>query len=143
MGAGIMSTNFEGATPGRVVTVSPVLQSVAAGYVQPGWRLMITDNDGWRVAQAGSISTSSGAANAGNTSGWMRLVYRLVLEPGAEALLAEPAPGGHESQSYISEALQGEPTARWSRHRSSGDIRRATHMVGHGADGRTDPAARH
>jgi len=115
MRAGIMSTNFEGATPGRVVTVSPVLQSVAAGYVQPGWRLMITDNDGWRVAQAGSISTSSGAANAGNTSGWMRLVYRLVLEPGAEALLAEPAPGGRESQSYISEALQGEPTARWFR----------------------------
>lgn len=113
--AGIRSTNFEGATPGRMVTVSPVLQSVAAGYVQPGWRLMITDNDGWRVAQAGSISTSSGAANAGNTSGWMRLVYRLVLEPGAEALLAEPAPGGRESQSYISEALQGEPTARWFR----------------------------
>ncbi|MDG2374995.1 MAG: ATP-binding protein [Woeseiaceae bacterium] len=115
MRAGITSTNFEGATPGRVMAVSPVLQSVAAGYVQPGWRLMITNNDGWRMAQAGSINTSSSGANAGNTSGWMRLVYQLVLEPGADALLAEPAPSGRESQSYISEALQGEPTARWFR----------------------------
>ena len=69
MRTGITSTSYEGATPGRVVTISPVLQSVAAGYVQPGWRLMITDNDGWRVAQAGSISTSSGSASNASAPG--------------------------------------------------------------------------
>ncbi len=113
--AGITSASFAGASPGRMVTISPVLQSVAAGYVQPGWRLMITDNDGWRVAQAGSISTSSGTGRPSNASGWMRLIYRLVLEPGAEALLAEPAPGGRETQGYINEALNGETSARWFR----------------------------
>ena len=115
MRAGITSTNYEGATPGRIVTVSPVIQSVAQGYVQPGWRLIITDNNGWRVAQAGSINTSSGASGGESASGWLRLIYRLVLEPGAEALLAEPAPSGRETQSYISEALNGQPATRWFR----------------------------
>ena len=113
--AGIPSTSFSGAAPGRIVTISPVLQSVAAGYVQPGWRVMITDNDGWRVAQVGSISVSSGTGNPADSSGWMRLLYRIVLEPGAEAVLAEPAPTGRENQSYISEALKGTTSTQWFR----------------------------
>jgi len=113
--AGITSASYSGAVPGRIVTISPVMQSVAQGYVQPGWRLMITDSDGWRVAQAGSINTTSGAGSAAEPSGWMRLLFRLVLEPGAEPLLAEPAPGGRETQSYISQALDGEASARWFR----------------------------
>ena len=35
--AGVRSATFDGDLPGRFVTVSPVLQSVAAGYVQPGF----------------------------------------------------------------------------------------------------------
>jgi len=121
MRAGVSSASFAGRIPGPVVTVSPVLESVAAGYVQPGLRLIITDKDGWRLAVAGSISTSStGAAAAEPPSGWLRLVYNLLLEPGAEAALAEPAPTGREMQSYISEALGGKPATRWFRSPDTG-----------------------
>lgn len=114
--SGITAATFDGATPGPVVTVSPVLQSVAAGYVQPGWRLIITDKDGWRLATVGSVSTSvPGAGSTIPQSGWLRMIYGLVLEPGAEATLAEPAPGGRETQSYISEALGGQSATRWFR----------------------------
>jgi dedicated sortase system histidine kinase len=118
---GVTSATFTGETPGPVVTISPVLRTVAAGYVQPGLRLIITDKDGWRVAQAGSISiASSDAARRSSPSGWLRIIYDLLLEPGAEAALAEPAPGGREQQSYISEALQGQASTRWFRSRGTG-----------------------
>jgi HAMP domain-containing protein len=118
---GVSSTTFTGERPGPVVTVSPVLRSVASSYVQPGLRLLITDKDGWRVAQAGQIS--SGDASGGNArppSGWLRIIYDLLLEPGAESSLAEPAPGGREQQSYISEALQGQASTRWFRSPGTG-----------------------
>lgn len=118
---GVSSTTFSGESPGPVVTVSPVLRSVAASYVQPGLRLLITDKDGWRVAQAGQIS-SAGSGDSGTEppSGWLRIIYNLLLEPGAEASLAEPAPGGREQQSYISEALQGQSSTRWFRSPGTG-----------------------
>lgn len=112
--AGISSKTFGDDGPGRAVSTSPVLQSVAAGYIQPGWRLMITDKLGWRRASVGSVSDATGD-DIELPSGWMRLVYRLVLEPGAESNLADPAPAGRETQSYISEALQGKTVSRWFR----------------------------
>jgi len=114
--AGIESASFEGDSPGRIVTVSPVLQSVASGYVQPGWRLIITDKDGWRLAETGTISTSATRAGGPDKqSGWMKMIYGFLLKPGAEAALAEPAASGRETQSYISEALAGRTTTRWFR----------------------------
>ena len=112
--AGVSSGSWEGAGPGTVATVSPVLQSVAAGYVQEGWRLIITDRQGWRLATAGSVS-SMPAEPGSAPGGWLRLIYGVLLEPGAEALLAEPAPGGRETQSYIASALEGETATRWFR----------------------------
>ena len=112
--AGTPSRTYGGSVPGRAVTVSPVLQSVAAGYVQPGWRLIITDKHGWRRATVGSVTTGAGG-DARLPTGWMRVVYRLVLEPGAESNLAEPAPSGRETQGYISEALAGNAVSRWFR----------------------------
>ena len=50
----------------------------------------------------------------------MRLVYSLILEAGAEASLAEPAPSGRETQSYVSEALNGMPATRWFRSSDTG-----------------------
>lgn len=118
--AGVISANFSGAVPGRLVANSPVLQSVATGYVQDGLRLIITDKDGWRLAQAGSVLIAGGDANR-QQSGWLRIIYNLLLEPGADAALAEPAPGGREQQSYISEALQGRAgAARWFRSVDTG-----------------------
>jgi dedicated sortase system histidine kinase len=118
---GVTSTTFTGQIPGPLVTMSPVLGSVAAGYVQPGLRLIITDKDGWRVAQAGRISTTgSGDSNSQPPSGWLKLIYNLLLEPGAEAALAEPAAGGREQQSYISEALRGQASTKWFRSPGTG-----------------------
>lgn len=118
---GVTSSSFEGPRPGAVAALSPVLQSVAASYVQPGLRLIITDRDGWRLAEVGSLSWSGpGGRRAEAPSGWLRLIYNLLLEPGAEAALAEPAPGGRETQAYVSEALHGEAAMRWFRSTDTG-----------------------
>ncbi|MDA0680021.1 MAG: ATP-binding protein [Proteobacteria bacterium] len=118
---GVTSATYVGDNPGPIVTVSPVLRSVAAGYVQPGLRLIITDKDGWRVAEAGSIS-NQGPGDRGSSppSGWLKILYNLLLEPGAEAVLAEPAASGREQQSYIGEALRGVPSTKWFRSPGTG-----------------------
>ncbi len=120
--AGVASESFDRDGPGPLVSISPVLQSVASGYVQPGLRLVVTDRDGWRVAAAGNLSLpdeNSGDAAVG--AGWLRLIYNLILEPGDEAKLAEPAPNGREQLGYIAEALSGGvPEPRWFRNEATG-----------------------
>ncbi|MDX1402935.1 MAG: ATP-binding protein [Woeseiaceae bacterium] len=116
---GIRSQTFEGDMPGRFVTVSPVLQSAASGYVQPGLRLVVTDSRGWRLGQAGDISGAP-AGIVPQYSGWLRLFYDLLLEPGAEAALAEPDASGREQQGYVREALAGQPATRWFRSPDTG-----------------------
>jgi two-component system sensor histidine kinase ChvG len=116
MRTGVTSASYEGTTPGRLVTISPVLQSVAMGYVQPGWRLTVLDREGWRVAETGSVSlTAEDRGGAPGSSGWLRLLYRFLLNPGNETTLAEPSPTGRETQGYIREALSGEASPRWFR----------------------------
>lgn len=118
---GVRSRTFAGDLPGRFVTVSPVLQSVAAGYAQPGLRLIVTDSRGWRLGQAGNISGAPAGLEAlPRSSGWLRLFYNLLLEPGAEAALAEPDAGGREQQDYVREALGGRPATRWFRSPATG-----------------------
>ena len=103
---GIRSSSFGSRLPGRFVTASPLLQSVVAGYVQPGLRLIVTDRTGWRLAQAGDISLFRSDQEAGQgSSRWMRMAYNVLLEPGEEALLAEPHPSGREQQNYIARAF--------------------------------------
>lgn len=117
---GIASSSFNGVRPGPLVAVSPVLQSVATGHVQDGLRLIVVDKHGWRLAMAGSVSTAS-SRNAGGAASWIQKTYGLLLEPGADAALADPAPGGREQLGYISQALQGEEGAtRWFRTVNSG-----------------------
>jgi dedicated sortase system histidine kinase len=127
--AGVRSATFDGDLPGRFVTVSPVLQSVATGYVQPGWRLIVTDMHGWRLGQAGSITGApDGFEELPPSTGWLRLAYNLLLEPGADAALAEPDASGREQQSYVSEALNGHAATRWFRNPGTG---RAVVSVAH------------
>ena len=119
--SGIRSATFDGNLPGRFVTVSPVLQSVAKGYVQRGLRLIVTDRNGWRLGQAGSISgVPEGIEDVPPSTGWLRLAYNLLLEPGAEAALAEPDASGREQQGYVREALNGRPATRWFRSPGTG-----------------------
>jgi dedicated sortase system histidine kinase len=112
--AGVRVQGFRGDRPGRVVTTSPLLQSVAAGYVQSDVRLIVTDTDGWRLAQVGAFE-SGGEPAPGIASGWMRIAYDALLESGQDALLAEPDPSGREQQEYVQRARNGEMATDWFR----------------------------
>jgi signal transduction histidine kinase len=109
---------FSGERPGRFVTTSALLQSVAAGYVQPDVRLMVTDVAGWRLAEVGGFA-SGDDASTGIASGWVRLAYSALLEAGEEASLAEPDPSGREQQAYVRTALDGRMETSWFRSRQS------------------------
>lgn len=110
--------SFRGEAPGRLVTMSPLLQSVAAGYVQPDLKLTVTDMAGWRLAQVGEFAPADDAA-PGIAAGWMRIAYNALLEPGEEAELADPDPSGREHQEYVQDALEGQVASSWFRNRDS------------------------
>lgn len=116
---GVRSSSFAGQLPGRFVTMSAVLQSVATGYVQPGLRLMITDNTGWRLAVAGEITSPEESSTAPRSS-LSQALFRLLLEPGALQALAGPDPSGREQQSYVNQALNAEVASSWFRDPSAG-----------------------
>ena len=118
--AAVRSANYAGPVPGRFVTTSGLLHDLAASYVQPGQRIIITDYTGWRLAQAGGLSTAVVAQQTRAGPGWLRLTYEALLEPGAEARLAEPDPSGREQQPYISEALSGRGSSNWFRSADTG-----------------------
>lgn len=117
---GTRKATFTGTLPGRFATISPLLQSVAAGYVQPGLRLIVTDAVGWRRALVGDTSSGSAGEDADSGSGWLRRAYTALLEPGESAELASPDPSGREKQPYIRQALQGEQSTSWFRSPGSG-----------------------
>jgi dedicated sortase system histidine kinase len=117
--AGIRRSSFPGNLPGRFVTASPLLQSVAAGYVQPDVRLTITDTAGWRLADVGEFATGD-ATPPGIASNWMRIAYDALLEPGSDAELLDPDPTGREQQDYVRKALNGEMGTSWFRNQRSG-----------------------
>ncbi|MDZ7644268.1 MAG: ATP-binding protein [Woeseiaceae bacterium] len=115
----VRNSTFDGARPGRLVTPSPVLQSVLRGYVQDGLRLVVTNRSGWRLALAGSLSgggRGSGAADVG----WLRYAYDAILEPAEETALAEPSASGREQQGYIGQALNGDAATSWFRSPETG-----------------------
>jgi dedicated sortase system histidine kinase len=118
---GIRSSSFSSRLPGRFATTSPLLQSVIAGYVQPGLRLIVTDRAGWRLAQSGdaAIPATDRQSDEGS-SRWMRLAYSMLLESGKEAFLAAPDPSGREQQNYVAQALDAAPATDWFRSASDG-----------------------
>jgi len=118
---GIRSSSYSGRLPGRLATTSSLLQSVVAGYAQPGLRLIVTDRAGWRLARAGDAALSPPDTQSNDSSSrWMRMAYNMLLEPGKEAPLAEPHPSGREQQNYIAQALNGTQATSWFRSRSDG-----------------------
>ena len=118
---GIRSTSFDGASPGRFISVSAILSSAVSGYVQPDLRLIVTDRAGWRLAQAGQLAASGrGADSSDGGSGWMRLAYGALLESGVEMALAEPDATGREQQDYVRSALRNESATAWFRSPQTG-----------------------
>jgi len=118
---GTVSTTYQGSSPGRFITMSPVLESAISGYVQADLRLIVTDRAGWRLAQAGRLGdTQNGDDAALSNSGWAHLAYNALLEDGDDAVLAEPDPGGREQQDFIRSALEAEAAVAWFRSAQSG-----------------------
>jgi two-component system sensor histidine kinase ChvG len=118
---GIRSSSFGGRLPGRLATISPLLQSVVAGYVQPGTRLIVTDRVGWRLAEAGDTAISGPDRHSADApSRWMQLAYNMLLEPGNEVLLAAPHPSGREQQNYVAQAMNGTQATSWFRSPDDG-----------------------
>jgi two-component system sensor histidine kinase ChvG len=123
VGAGttVVSRSFTRNRPGRYVTTSSLLMAFIDGYKQPGFRLTITDQSGWRLAQAGGLSS----VNVDNQfsivpAGWQLIAYRALLEKGAADTLAEPDPSGRETQNYVARALNNEETTSWFRNADTG-----------------------
>lgn len=118
---GIRSASFDGSLPGRFISTSPILTSALAGYAQPDLRLIVTDPAGWRLAQAGQLTTDRSESSSGQRkSAWLHLVYNALLESGEEAALAEPDPSGREQQDYVRSALRDTAATSWFRSSRTG-----------------------
>ena len=118
---GIESSSFGPGSPGRLLAVSPVLSSALSAYVQPDLRLIVTDRAGWRLAEAGQLKgVERGDDAAGTASGWMRLAYSAVIEPGKQVAIAESDPSGRERQPFVREALDAKAAVAWFRSSTSG-----------------------
>ncbi|MGI9272437.1 MAG: ATP-binding protein [Woeseiaceae bacterium] len=115
----VRSASFSARSPGAFVNTSEELTAIAADLAQPGMRLTLTDSSGWRIASAGNVALPDEQTSVGSM--WLRMAYEAIVEPGQEAVLAEPDPGGRESQSYITQALDGEASVSWFRNADSGD----------------------
>lgn len=110
--SGVRSPSFDSSVPGLFVMRSPLLQSVASAYVQPGLRLVITDPSGWRLASVGDVRTGRTAAETDTGAGWLRLALKYLLAADSENVLDDPSPSGLEGQSYVVQALKGTAVER-------------------------------
>ena len=116
---GIRSATFDGPAPGRMISPSPVLSSVVRGYAQDDLRLIVTDRAGWRLASEGTIGGVRTAGDSGD-SGWMRIAYNALLEPGAGSTFADPNPLGRERENYVVSAMNGTAEGAWFRSEGTG-----------------------
>ena len=117
--AAVRSSSYTARSPGAFVATSEELTAIATNLAQPGMRLTLTDSSGWRIATAGDVALPDEQTGVGSV--WLRMAYEAVVEPGQEAVLADPDPGGRERQSYITQALDGEESVSWFRNADSGD----------------------
>ena len=117
--AGVRSASFATRIPGPFVTTSDELTRIAAGLVQQGMRLILTDSNGWRIATVGDMQTHLPTSRT-PVAAWLRFAYEALVAPGTESAFAEPDPGGREQQAYITTALGGRQEAAWFRSTDSG-----------------------
>ena len=116
---GTTSSSFSARTPGVFVRISPELTLIAQKLVQPGSRLVVTDQRGWRIATAGDLGTQS-KPGTDVVSNWLRIAYEAFVEPGTAAAFASPDASGRERQPYIVSALDGRKDSAWFRGANSG-----------------------
>ncbi len=115
--AGTQSHSFVGRFPGPARQAVPELLRIAESLVQADMRLILTDADGWRVAQAGRLGNSDDGRGGSRIA---ERLYDLLLESGDESALAEPDASGRERQPYVSAALDGREAGAWFRSADTG-----------------------
>lgn len=115
----VRSSSFAASIPGPFVTPSAELERVAGESELPGMRMIVVDSSGWRIATLGDLQTR-GTAQSTPVSIWLRFAYEALVEPGREAIFAEPDPSGREQQSYVAAALNGQSKSDWFRSADSG-----------------------
>lgn len=113
---GTRSSSFIGRFPGPARRPLPEFERAVAAQVQEDMRLVLTDADGWRIAEAGRL----GPRDRPQGSRFVQRLYELLLEKGDEAALAEPDPLGRERQPYVGAALDGRESAAWFRSNETG-----------------------
>jgi len=114
----VQISSYSGRTPAPVVRPSDELRAIVEDLVQPGTRIIVTDASGWRIAETGTLPTTTSDTSFG--SGWSAIIYDLLVEDGKAASSAEPDPAGREQQPYVSAALDGREMASWFRGEDSG-----------------------
>jgi signal transduction histidine kinase len=117
LNAGTRSSSFVGRFPGASRQEIAELAGIAVTHVQTDMRLILTDADGWRIAQAGKLGSDTDGESASRV---LRRAYDLLIEKGDEAELAEPDPLGREQQPYVSAALEGNEARAWFRSADTG-----------------------
>ncbi len=117
--SGATASSFTTPLPGPLIRPSDELRDIAAGLVQPGMRLYVTDRQGWRLAETGDI-VERREARSTPVTGWLRRFYGAVVDEGTAAALAAPAPSGRERQVYVRRALDGEADESWFRSEGDG-----------------------
>ena len=115
---GVRSSSYSSRIPGTFARPLPEITSLAANLVPRDMRLIVTDRAGWRIANVGAVST--GSLQNRRTGGWLRIAYDALVEPGQEALFAEPDPSGREQQDYVASAINGSESASWFRAGETG-----------------------
>ncbi len=118
-GSAVRSSTYTDGQPGRLILRSAVLTSVIDTYARTDLRLLVTDRSGWRLAQAGELNQET-TPPSGIGSGWARVAYNALLEPGGEAEFGEPDPLGREREAYVTAALAGETQSAWFRATDTG-----------------------
>jgi len=118
--AAVTSASFTARAPGAFVTTSVELTAIVAKLAQAGMHLTLTDATGWRIASAGHVELPR-RERGGFGARLLRLAYDALVEPGQDAELAAPDPGGREHQPYVDAALRGDASVDWYRSADSGD----------------------
>jgi len=114
----VRQSTFTSQRPGKTAGVDDRLQTIVEQIAQPGVRMILTDDDGYRIANTGSIEIR---ATDDTVVPWLRLAYEALVENGTAARFAEPDAKGREQQPYISSALRGVSSAEWFRDDESGN----------------------
>ena len=113
------ASSFATPLPGPLMRPSEELRDIAAGLVQRGMRLYITDREGWQLAATGSL-VARDEAQSTTVTAWLRRFYDILVDEGTAAALAAPAASGRERQAYVRRALDGKVGASWFRSEGDG-----------------------